>query len=374
MAIPRGETQYDCAMSAFLAATNEVVVFPSIASGSWTRVFFVGVQTFAVIGAIAGVVWLLLFFSGSKSSTRVRPSQRVLRVRMVLGLLAVSGMTLWMPLSTAPFTLSPIHPAWVALFVLLPLISLGVMAHDFVWLARFWRPIDPWRCQACDYSLLAHQSICPECGTSRATNAGRVQARVHARFALALLCALGASYGVTLLGSAPLRWNARLLVELEDEHWQGVATIAADAIVYTSVIARESAETYGPDAIVRDVYDAAAVPVLATSIPVSFIPILPSGSRTADDAWFASLPTALASFPPASATAAESWARTVTARCAGTQAEFAPMIARVETWVDITYPPTWATIATLLSGPLTVLVGFSVWTLLMRRVRRLTMA
>lgn len=373
----RGDTQYDCVMSALLAATNEVVLFPSIASGSWTRLFFFGVPPFFVIGAVAGVAWLLLFFFGSTSSTsstRARPSQRVLRVRMVLGLLAATAMTLWMPLSTAPMTLSHLHPAWVMLFVLVPLISLGVMTHDIVWLARFWRPVDPSRCRACDYALLAQQTVCPECGASRATMSGDAQWRVHARYVLALLCVFGSTYGLTALGAVPLRWSASLLVELEDEHQQVLATISADGIAHTSMLAAEPGEAYGPDAVVREVHDASAAPVIATTAAVSLIPILPSGHRTADEAWFASLPTALASFPPASAAAAESWARTVTARCAGGQAEFAPTIARVETLVDITYPPTWATIATLLSGPLTVLVGFSVWTLLMRRVRRLPLA
>jgi hypothetical protein len=357
-------------MNLALAATTEVLLYPTSAAGSWSRLLLNAVQALAILGGLAAVAWLLFVFFGSRSPQHGQTWRRTMRFRMALGLFAFAGIQLWMPLSMALLTLSRLHAVWGALLALVPLVALCVMAHDFIWLARFWRAVDPTRCSACEHPLLDRQTVCPECGAPRAMASGGVQSRVHARFVIALLCVMGGGYGLMALGAAPLRWSANLLVELEDDDGQGIATIAASGTALTNVVGLNSGEVYGAHGIVREVHDAAAAPVDTTGARVFFVPILPPEGRVADETWFAALPTALASFPPQSAVASESWARTVRLRCAGREADFAPTIAKVETLVDFLRPPAWAVIAAMMSGPLTALVVFGAWRLTMLHIGR----
>jgi hypothetical protein len=340
-----------------LAAYGET--FKSVFYPASTPTVLFGIGFASAIAALSGgVVWLF-----------VRRKQSRLRAILALAPIACAIAALTVVLS--PLT-RWIHPNTVTLLLLVPALSLLVAAACTVWIGIRWKRFDHSRCGACNQQLLDDQVHCPECGADRRQDWGR---RLRAATAFARLALVSAAVSMVVAIATmwvPLEWRARLIVSLVSSADVQVAEVEGEARVRIAVSSYPAEPFYGEGGFIQEVFNASASATQSPSanatgvwVTVPMVPVLPPQGVPADEAWFASLPAALAALPEPAASCAASWARFVSERTKGVKSTPIDELAVINTSYLLILPSPWVFLLVAAVGPLAALL---VW--LVSRGRR----
>lgn len=297
---------------------------------NWSQVAAAAIAVISIVGDaawLAAFAWLAL-------RRRWRPSP----MRMAVGVAAFAGIALSLAAPWALDVAQRVDVVWAAVVLAVPFGSVIAVAGGVVWIALRWRVEDRTRCGGCGHALLADQSACPECGSSRTGTWGPRQARVFTATMLALACSVLSFLAVVGIGALSLDWQARFAVGMKSRDDLAVALIRGDAVVHVRAIAPWRDERDGTDRLIRSIAPAKVFDYRSSA--QGGVRWKAFGDRDA-----------IASLSPETAAATASWIATVEARSAGSKAKFDESISVVDTWIELVQPHVLATVAAVLAGP-----------------------
>lgn len=290
--------------------------------------------------AVAGLVLILVLW-------RLKRRAPALRLALVIAPFAFL-LTAW-SMRHVSETVVMIEPAYAAFLLALPVLSLLLGAGGLVWIARHWRAVAANTCAECTHALLPDQTRCPECGAPGVSAdlpmRTRRQRRVLWATLLAFLSAVAGFFSIEALGDATLPWRANVMFVVVDEAERPIFGGWADAVTVASALNRQAEPGYGPGGGIRALSNAVIedLHALRNSTPSARIgvAVLPPEGVSVDDPWFDSVERSLERRPPEFARAGLSWARTVSSRLRGDEAQFDLAIAEVYSILGLQRPAGW---------------------------------
>ena len=311
-----------------------------------------------------GVASLFASLSGAIAWFFVRRKQS--RVRSILALAPTTAAVAGLFIFLAP-PARWIHPGTTILLLLVPVFALFAATACIVWVGIRWKRFDHSRCGGCNQQLLDDQVHCPECGADRRQDWGRRLRAVTAFARLALVSAAVSMVVAIATMWAPLEWRARLIVSLVSSADVQVAEVEGEARVRIAVSSYPTEPFYGEGGFIRAVFNASASAIQSPSatatgawVTVPTVPVLPPRGVPADEAWFASLPAALAALPEPAASYSASWARFVSDRTKGVQSRPIDEIAVIDTLYMLVLPPPWVFLLVAAAGPVAALLVWQI--------------